>query len=49
MLTVVCDLHLICSGFLEFEVLNATHAAVRMIRADDGTVHDEGVLTKTVG
>ena len=31
-------------GFLEFEVVNATRAAVRFIRADDGLVHDEGWL-----
>lgn len=33
-------------GFLELEVVNRTRAFVRFFRAEDGLVHDEGVLQK---
>ena len=33
-------------GFLEFEVVNRSRAFVRYFRADDGQVHDVGVLQK---
>lgn len=33
-------------GFLELEVVNRSRAFVRFLRAEDGLVHDEGVLQK---
>ena len=34
------------TGFLEFEVANRSHAAIRFIRSVDGLIGDEGWITK---